>query len=177
MTCSCTSDRKPCYDSQKFGPCYICGLVKDTDNPALPLPIYGKSLDSSSRGIRIHPVAFSVQKLGTSLGLSNAEVPSLLKLSKAENGKFALQVAEIMQCYKWLVFAHQEENAVWRPGLNAGESGVCVCSVTVCISEKKLMQMFQFGDLRKYSLLPVFERLIPIFQEVWKLGFYYGHLA
>lgn len=57
-------------------------------------------------------MAFSVQKLGTSLGLSNAEVPSLLKLSKAENGKFALQVAEIMQCYKWLVFAHQEENAV-----------------------------------------------------------------
>ena len=36
-------------------------------------------------------MAFSVQKLGTSLGLSNAEVPSFLKLSKAENGKFTLR--------------------------------------------------------------------------------------
>ena len=36
-------------------------------------------------------MAFSVQKLGTSLGLANAEVPSsALKFSKAENGKFNL---------------------------------------------------------------------------------------
>lgn len=91
MTCSCASDRKPCCDSQKSCPCYICGLIKDTDSPTLPLPIYGKSLDATSGGIRIHPVAFSVQKLGTSLGLSNAEVPSLLKLSKAENVKFTLR--------------------------------------------------------------------------------------
>ena len=36
----------------------------------------------------------------------------------------------------------------------------------IFVFQKKLMQMFQFGDLHKYSLLPVFERLIPIFQEV-----------
>lgn len=30
---------------------------------------------------------FSVQELGTGLGLANAEVPSALRLSKVENGK------------------------------------------------------------------------------------------
>lgn len=59
-------------------------------NLTLPLPIYSELLDSGSEGIRIHPMAFSGQKLGTDLGLANPEAPSPLKFSKAKNGKFTL---------------------------------------------------------------------------------------